>query len=143
MTRDRTCCRVTAAVDVGEDLPDRSGEHSERMREGASRTPTAFVFDEPTAGAAFCPSVLPTWSRCGTRSAEFVVDTTESVGLLGRSCGGGGFGGASIDVVAAPGSEGDCAAACRAAAVRLRDEAELLMVASRRRNSSNAGELEA
>jgi hypothetical protein len=56
------------------------------MREGASRTPTAFMFDDPTAGAAFCPSVLPTWSLCGTRSTdEFVVDTTESVGLLGRS----------------------------------------------------------
>lgn len=86
VTRDRTVCRVAAAVDVGDDLPERSGEQSERMREGASRTPTAFVFDDPTAGAAFCPSVLPTWSLCGTRSTdEFVVEITESVGLLGRS----------------------------------------------------------
>ena len=85
-TRDRTVCRVTNAVEVGDDLPDRSGEHSERMRDGASRTPTAFAFDDPTAGAAFCPSVLPTWSRCGARSAnEFVVESTDSVGLLGRS----------------------------------------------------------
>lgn len=36
----------------------------------------------------------------------------------------GGFGGARVDVTA-PGSKGDCAAACaRAAAARLRDEAE-------------------
>lgn len=134
MTRDRTVCRVTAAVEVGDDLPERSGEHSERMREGASRTPTAFVFDDPTAGAAFCPSVLPTWSLCGTRRAnEFVVDTTESVGLLGRSWAEGG---ASVDVEA-PRGKGDCVAA--AAAARLKDEPERLIVASRRRNSSDGG----
>lgn len=144
-TRDRKVCRVGPAVEVGEDRPERSGEHSERMREGASRTPTAFVLDDPTAGAAFCPSVLPTWILCGVRSAaEFVVDTTESVGLPGRSCTGGGFGGVNTDVVVL-GCEGDCAATCparsRAAAARLRDEPEPFIVTSRRRSSSNAGVL--
>lgn len=88
MTRGRSVwlCRAGPTVEMGDDRPERSGEHSERMREGASSTPTAFALDDPTAGAAFCPSPLPTWSLCGARStSEFVVDSTESVGLLGRS----------------------------------------------------------
>ena len=143
MTRERKTCviRPGPAVEMGDDLPERSGEPSERIRGGASSTPTAFVLDDPTAGAAFCPSILPIWSLCGARSAsECVVDTTESVGLPGRSCALGGRG-ASVDVVV-PGNEGDCAAAARsrAAAARLR-ELELFIVASRLRKSSNAGVL--
>lgn len=81
-------------VETGVVLPEISGESSARMR-GASRTPTALVLEDPTAGAAFCPSVLPTCRRSGMRSAkEFVVETMESVGLLGRSWPAGGFGGA-------------------------------------------------
>jgi hypothetical protein len=79
------------ASEIGDDLPDRSGEPSTRILDGASSKPTAIVLEEPTAGAAFCPSVLPTCSRCAVRIVdELVVDTTESVGLLGRSCPGGG-----------------------------------------------------
>lgn len=75
------------AIEFGDDLPDRSGEPSIRILDGASSKPTAFALDEPTAGAAFCPSVLPTCSLCTVRRVDgLVADITESVGLLGRSC---------------------------------------------------------
>jgi hypothetical protein len=40
-------------MDVGEDLPDGSGDPSDLIREVASNTPVAFALDDPTAGAAF------------------------------------------------------------------------------------------
>lgn len=93
-TRRLWPCLVIPAAETGVVLPDTSGETSERMR-GASKTPMAFVFDDPTAGAAFCPSVLPICKRTGERNVnEFVVETTESVGLLGRSWPAEGLGGA-------------------------------------------------
>ena len=87
---DGTLClctpRMVPAVEKGDDLPDRSGEPSERIFEGASRRPVALVLDDPTAAAAFWPSVLPTCNRCGGRSEdEFVCEMTESVGLPGLS----------------------------------------------------------
>jgi len=110
-------------VETGVVLPEISGEISARMR-GASRTPTAFVLEDPTAGAAFCPSVLPTCRRSGMRSTEeFVVETIESVGLLGRSWPAGGFGGAS-DVGwegEGTGADGDATLLSRATPTALRD----------------------
>lgn len=40
-------------VEVGEDLPDLSGEPSDLIFEATSSSPVAFVFELPTAGAAF------------------------------------------------------------------------------------------
>jgi hypothetical protein len=40
-------------MDIGEERPDGSGDPSERSLDLPSRCPTAFVFDDPTAGAAF------------------------------------------------------------------------------------------
>ena len=45
--------RKVADIDIGDDLPDSSGDPSRRSFECASSTPIAFVFEEPTAGAAF------------------------------------------------------------------------------------------
>ena len=45
--------RKVVDIDIGDDLPDSSGDPSSRIFECASSTPTAFVFEEPTAGAAF------------------------------------------------------------------------------------------
>lgn len=85
--RGRITPLAVPASEIGDDLPGCSGEPSARILDGASSNPTAFVLDEPTAGAAFCPSVLPTCNRCTVRIVdELVLDTTESVGLLGRSC---------------------------------------------------------
>jgi len=39
--------------EVGEDLPDLSGEPSDLILEAASSSPVAFAFELPTAGAAF------------------------------------------------------------------------------------------
>lgn len=95
-TRRLWTCLVAPTVETGVVLPDISGEASERLR-GASKTPMAFVFDDPTAGAAFCPSVLPICKRTGERSvSEFAAETIESVGLLGLSWPAGGFGGARV-----------------------------------------------
>jgi hypothetical protein len=73
-------------MDIGDDLPEISGESSaDRSFECASSKPVAFVFEDPTAGAAFCPSP-PTCSILnGRKVAEFAVDRTDSVGLPGRS----------------------------------------------------------
>jgi len=77
-------------TDTGDDRPERSEEPSERSLVGASRSPVAFVLDEPIAGAAFWPSVLPTCNRLNGRNVkELAVDTTDSVGLFGRSIDGG------------------------------------------------------
>jgi len=40
-------------TEVGEDLPDRSGEPSDLIFDAASSNPVAFAFELPTAGAAF------------------------------------------------------------------------------------------
>jgi hypothetical protein len=75
-------------MDIGEERPDRSGDPSERNLDLASRCPTALVFDDPTAGAAFWPSTPPNCIRLSGRNVvEFAVDTTDSVGLTGRSIG--------------------------------------------------------
>ena len=59
-TRDRCAPRTVPATDTGDDLPDLSGEPSERILEVDSKCPVAFALDDPTAGAAFWPSILPT-----------------------------------------------------------------------------------
>ena len=80
------CTPLTVpATEIGDVLPDRSGEPSECILEGASRSPVALVLEDPTAGAAFWPSVLPTSNRCPVRNvSEFDAEITDSVGLLGR-----------------------------------------------------------
>lgn len=40
-------------TEVGEDLPDLSGEPSDLIFDAGSSNPVAFVFELPTAGAAF------------------------------------------------------------------------------------------
>lgn len=40
-------------VEVGEDLPDLSGEPSDLIFDAGSNRPVTFVFELPTAGAAF------------------------------------------------------------------------------------------
>jgi len=58
----------------------------------------ALVLEDPTAGAAFWPSVLPTCSRlAGPREIELVVEMIDSVGLPGRA--GCGLGAAEREVV--------------------------------------------
>ena len=82
---------------TGEDDSPNQGEvePSERIWACASSRPVALAFDDPIAGAAFCPSP-PMGNLCMARNAdEFAVDTVDSAGLLGRStvCGrsiGGG-----------------------------------------------------
>lgn len=85
------CGLVTVETDTGEDLPDLSGEPSESLisLECASNKPTAFILLDPTAGAAFAPSIITLPPICnrlrGLNEVEFVVETTLSVGLPGRS----------------------------------------------------------
>ena len=56
------------------------------------------VLEDPTAGAAFWPSVLPTCSRLGgPRETELVVEMIDSVGLPGRA--GTGLGAAEREAV--------------------------------------------
>ena len=46
----------------------------------------AFALDDPIAGAAFWPSVLPICKRLvGRKVCELVVDRIDPVGLFGRS----------------------------------------------------------
>jgi hypothetical protein len=73
-------------IDIGDDLPERSGESSaDRNFECASSKPVAFILEDPTAGAAFCPSPPACSILNGRKVAEFAVDRTDSVGLPGRS----------------------------------------------------------
>lgn len=51
--RCRCVPRMVCDIDIGEDLPDLSGEPSERILECASKSPVALAFDEPMSGAAF------------------------------------------------------------------------------------------
>ena len=83
----RQCCPKTVpVVETGEVRPECSGDHSCSILEVASRWPIALAFDDPIAGAAFCPSPIPTWRRCIARfKGGFGVDRTESVGLPGLS----------------------------------------------------------
>lgn len=77
---------MVLAMEWGEDLPDRSGEPSERIFEGASSSPVALALEEPIAAAAFWLSVLPICNRCrGRRDDELVLETTDSAGLPGLS----------------------------------------------------------
>ena len=45
--------KIPPESEVGEDLPDLSGEPSDLILEAASNSPVAFAFELPTAGAAF------------------------------------------------------------------------------------------
>lgn len=45
-------CRAVPVTDNGVLLPDLSGDASNLILEDASTSPTAFSFDDPTAGAA-------------------------------------------------------------------------------------------
>lgn len=69
---------------MGDDRPDCSEEPSDRSFRCESSRPVALVLDDPIAGAAFCPSVLPTCIRLSGRK-ELAVETTDSVGLPGLS----------------------------------------------------------
>ena len=134
-------------MDIGDDLPDKSGDSSdERSLEWASSSPVAFVFDEPTAGAAFCPS-LPIWSMVnGRKVAELAVDRTDSVGLPGRSKVAEGAGRPEIlsrrdEEIGAAAVAGDKMFAVfvvlRGLWLAVSEDVEALMVASLRRRSSN------
>ncbi len=73
-------------MDRGVDLPDGSGEPSDRIFAWVSNTPATFVLKDPTAGAAFWPSMLPICKRLdGRMVVEFAADSTDSEGLTGRS----------------------------------------------------------
>ena len=81
---------MVPATDTGDVLPDGDCDPSDNICACASSNPVALAFDDPTAGAAFCQS--PIGKRCMARSAEeFVVDTVDSAGLLGRSSCGRSF----------------------------------------------------
>lgn len=126
--------RTVPATETGDDLPDLSGEPS-RSFGCDSNKPVAFALDDPTAGSAFWPSVLPTCSRCA-RKDELAPEVTESVGLLGRSSGTSDT--AVFELV------GVRLSATRAVGLRTsrvaggadRDVAEPLIIASLRRRSS-------
>ncbi len=84
------CVLVTVEVEIGEDLPDLSGDPSESLKsfECASNSPTAFILLDPTAGAALAISIIfpPICNRLrGLNDVELAVETTLSVGLPGRS----------------------------------------------------------
>ena len=82
--------RIVLVREWGEDRPDRSGEPSEWIFDGASNRPIALALEEPIAATAFCPSVLPTCNLCiGRKDDELVFDITDSDGLPGRSRVGG------------------------------------------------------
>lgn len=123
--------RIVPDIETGDDRPDGSGDPSGQSFECASRRPVALVLDDPMAGAAFWPSVLPICRRCvGLRATEFAVDTTDSVGLIERSVVTAILSGEEAVATGLGDNElrGECAT--------LRDDAEPLMVASRRRRSS-------
>ena len=82
--------RIVADMDMGEARPELSeAKKSGEIGVCASSKPVALALDEPTAGAAFCDSTPPV--ICirlnGRKEVEFAVETTDSVGLLGRSRG--------------------------------------------------------
>ena len=87
------------------------------------------------SGAALCVSMLPTCNLLGGRNAEeFVVETIDSVGLSGRRGAGdgeAGEGGTGAGLCIGFGCRGDDGGGVPT------DAAEPLMVASRRRRSSN------
>lgn len=144
-TRSRCCPRTVPATDCGEVLPERSGDPSERIRAAASSKPVAFVFEDPIAGAAFWPSAPPMCNRCIARKAvEFVVETTDSTGLTGRS-NAAGRSGASAESGGAVGLSNALPGGMEVRDVGLsrpfwvacNEELDPLMVANRRRRSSN------
>lgn len=78
------------ALETGDDLPDVSKSSSpKRETIGASKRPVTFVLTDPTAAGAFWLSVLPTWRRTLGRKDEpsTALETTDSVGLVGRGSG--------------------------------------------------------
>lgn len=85
--RGRSSLRTVPVAETGEDRPDLAGEPS--LSFGCdSRRPVALAFDDPRAGSAFCPSMLPMCSRCtAPRNDEFAAEATDSVGLGGRLSG--------------------------------------------------------
>ena len=94
------------------------------------------VFEDPTAGAALVPSV-PICSRfVGRKVTEFVVDTTDSVGLRGRSGIGEGSARAAKEELDVPRPEAELRYSLDVLA-KLREEDEALMVCNLRRRSSN------
>jgi hypothetical protein len=118
---------------MGDDLPDRSGDSSESSLECASSRPVALVLEEPIAGAAFWPSVLPTCNRLkGRKLWELAVETTDSVGLPGRSKVEGSPETPSEEAGAPPTGE----KLFRGAWLALIEDADPLIVASLRRRSS-------
>ena len=112
---------------VGDVSPDNGFSPSTIVLPGASRRPTAFVLMEPIAGASLAPSAEPILNR-GRIDTEFVVDTTDSVGLPGLI---GTEGGSSWTV----GGRRRGAGRSRIPP-ELIDELDPLIVAKRRRRSS-------
>lgn len=122
-------------MDMGDDLPERSGEPpSDLIRAAASKSPTAFALEDPMAGAAFWLSMLPMCSLCaGFKAKEFVVEITESVGLPGLSKPGG----KSPTAVRPDLSDRFEGIGLRELGEGVKELADPLIVASLRRRSSN------
>jgi hypothetical protein len=125
--------RVTAR-DTGDDLPESSGDPSGRILDVASRSPVAFAFEEPIAGATFWPSVLPTCNRCTAWNVdELEVETMDSVGLSGRSM----VGGISVEPRELLASAGTTTEELWWLWVGLKEEVDPFIAANLRRRSSN------
>ena len=122
------------ATDTGDERPDGDCEPSDRSCACASSKPVALAFEDPTAGAAFCPSP-PIGKRMARNADELVVDTVDSAGLLGRSSvGGRSGGGASMPVSTESGWGTGLRGSLEPGTARLL--ADPLMSASRRLRSS-------
>lgn len=115
------------ANDAGDVNPDKSRSPSAIVLPGASRRPTALVRIDPIAGAALALSIEP-MLNLGRMDTEFVVETTDSVGLPGLI---GTEGGRSWIT---EGRRTGCGRSRPTA--ELSDELDPLIVASRRRRSS-------
>jgi hypothetical protein len=92
------------------------------------------------AGAAFCPSPLPTWRRCIARlKGGLGVDSTESVGLPGLSDTSGKS--SKVGPIGCEGLETDADDA-RCGREEGRETPEPLIAVNLRRRSSNGAPLE-
>lgn len=135
------------AAETGDDLPDLSGDPSDRNFDKGSNKPTALALEDPTAGAAFWPSVLPTCSLCippRNAAAEFVFDSTDSVGLPGLSKTGGNSAMGVPITGCASGLLADAADDIRWGSTRMlegKDVPEPLIALRRRRRSSKGAPL--
>lgn len=127
--------RMVPVGEAGDVCPDLSGDVS-RIFVCASNNPVALALDDPTAGAAFCPSILPMCNLCIPPRND---EVTDSLGLLGRSrvCGTSETAPDIEEGIA--GDSGTVSVGLRtsrALGETERDVAEPLIIASRRRRSS-------